>query len=250
MEPRERSGPVRDRVRQARWKLRTLAGRYPTLSRALIRQSGEFPTQETDIVIEGFPRTGNTFAVIAFQMAQLEQVSIAHHVHAPASVIHAVSESIPALVLIRAPADTIPSFVVRYPHLTIAQALRSYVRFYEPLLPLRDRFVLGPFDEVTSDFGAVMRRINRLFGTEFAEFEHSKENVHRVQEVVDEWDRNTFGGGELLERGRARPVEAREQMKGQLRVAYGSAEHARVRERSEWLFDQFTAERRIGQNGY
>jgi hypothetical protein len=208
MGPRERSGTVRDRVRQARWELRTLAGRYPSLSRALIRQSGEFPTEETDIVIEGFPRTGNTFAVIAFEMAQPEQVSIAHHVHAPASVIHAVRESIPALVLIRAPGDTIPSFVLRYPHLTIGQALRSYVRFYEPLLPLRDRFVLGPFDEVISDFGAVIRRVNRVFGTEFAEFEHSEGNVHKVQEVVDEWDRSTFDTGELLERGRARPVEA------------------------------------------
>jgi hypothetical protein len=250
MSPRVTSGTVRDRVRRARWELRMLAGRYPALSRVLIRQGGEFPTQETDIVIEGFPRSGNTFAVIAFEMAQPGPVSIAHHVHAPASVIQAVKESIPTLMLIRRPEDTISSFVLRYPHLHIAQALRSYIRFYEPLLGLQDRLVLGPFEEITSNFGAVIGRVNRLFATEFAEFEHSEQNVHMVQIAVDEWDRGAFESHDELVRGRARPVEARERMKEEARAMYRSPGLARARDRAEWLYEDMVAERGIGQNEY
>jgi hypothetical protein len=41
----------------------------------------------TQLVIEGFPRSGNTFAVVAFEQAQRQSVRIAHHLHAPAQVM-------------------------------------------------------------------------------------------------------------------------------------------------------------------
>src|SRR5207247_8264431 len=80
---------ARTAVKRMAWELRTLAGRSPFLCRWLLHRSGEVATAETEICIEGFPRSGNTFAVIAFQQAQTRTVSIAHHVHAPGSVIGA-----------------------------------------------------------------------------------------------------------------------------------------------------------------
>src|SRR5262249_36177015 len=152
-----------------------------------------------------FPRTGNTFAVIAFQSAQPRTLSIAHHVHAPGPVMDAVRMRKPAIVLIREPEETVLSFVIRFPDLSLAQGLRTYARFYRPLLPLRSRFVTARFDDLVGDFGGIIRRVNQMFETSFVEFTHDSESVAKVQAEVDIWDLNTFGEGSRLEEGRARP---------------------------------------------
>ncbi|RMG27959.1 MAG: hypothetical protein D6732_19595, partial [Methanobacteriota archaeon] len=40
----------------------------------------------TEIVIEGYPRSANTFAVVAFRLAQNRPVKIAHHLHMEAQI--------------------------------------------------------------------------------------------------------------------------------------------------------------------
>ena len=43
----------------------------------------------TELVIEAFPRSANTFATVAFQLSQPAPVRVAHHLHAPAQVTEA-----------------------------------------------------------------------------------------------------------------------------------------------------------------
>jgi hypothetical protein len=229
---------LRDARERVSWELRSIVGQHPVLCRRLIK-SGEQLSEETDIVIEGFPRTGNTFAVIAFQSAQPNTLSIAHHVHAPGPVLDAMRLGKPAIVLIREPEETILSFVIRFRGLTLGQGLRSYSRFYSPLLPHRSRFVTARFDDLVGDFGGVLRRVNEMFGTAFEEFEHTESNIARVQSEVDQWDRNTFGEGRRLEEGRARPSAVRTRMKDELRAAYLSRKLASLRARAEALYERF-----------
>jgi hypothetical protein len=214
---------------------------YPWLCRLLLRRSGEYPTSETEIVIEGFPRSGNTFAVIAFQAAQPRLVSVAHHVHAPAPVITASRMGIPALVLVRHPEEAVLSTLVRYPHLTIRQALRGYARFHAPLVKLGRGFVVARFEEVVSAFGPVIRRVNAAFGSNFAEFEHNEANVDRAFRSVDQWDRGALAGEEELRRGRARPTEARSRLKDGLRDRYQAPGLAGPRSTAEDLHAALTA---------
>lgn len=216
-------------------EVRSLAGQSPRLCQLLLKR-GEFVTAETEICIEGFQRSGNTFAVIAFQSAQPRVVSIAHHVHAPASVLAATRLGTPALVLVRPPEDTVLSCVIRWPHLTIGQALRSYGRFYRPLVACRDRFVVARFQDVIEDFGKVIREVNGRFGTAFEEFMCTKGNVSQVMEELDRWDRNALGQGEYLERARARPTEAREDLKAALRLSYRRPRLDRLRAQAEELY--------------
>lgn len=241
---------VRTIIKRLAWELRTLVGRSPLLCRWLLHRSGEVATTETDICIEGFPRSGNTFAVIAFQQAQARTVSIAHHVHAPGSVIGAARLGKPALVLLREPEEAVISMVIRYPHLSLRQVLRGYRRFYDPLMPYRDRVVVGRFEEVIADLGGLIRQINGRFGTGFREFEPAEANVSSVMEELDRWDLNTFGEGERMELGRARPNDRREHAKKELRERYRHPRLARSRERAERLHESFA--RREGQtvNGY
>jgi hypothetical protein len=230
---------VRGATKRLGWELRTLAGRSPLLTRILLRRSGEVVTSETEICIEGFPRSGNTFAVIAFQQAQSRTVSIAHHVHAPGSALIAVRMGKPALILIRSPQEAVLSMVIRYPHLSIRQVLRGYVRFYLPLWRVRDRLVVGRFKDVVGDLGGVIREVDERFDVDFEPFIPSEENLASVREELDRWDLNTFGSGEDLERGRARPSPKRELMKEDLLRAYQHPRLSRLRTRAERLHEAF-----------
>ena len=115
-------------------------------------------------------------------MAQNETfdvMSIAHHLHVPAQVVRAAQWRIPTLVLIRRPRDAVLSLVIRDP-ISVDQALRYYISFYETSEKYRDAYVLGLFEEVTEDFGQVIERMNDKFGTTFSVFRHDEENVSKV----------------------------------------------------------------------
>jgi hypothetical protein len=227
---------------RARREVRTLAGRWPAVAGRFT--TGEFPTQATELCIEGFLRAGNTFTVIAFQHAQPEPVSVAHHVHAAGAVIAAVGMRTPTIVLIRPPEQSVLSYVVRWPELTIGQALRGYARFYRPLLPYRDGFVVGRFEEVTSDLGRVIRRVNDRFGTNFVPFEPTEANLAAVREEMDRWDANTYRRGGQMELGRGRPTEEKESRKAELLERYRAASVSRLREGAERLYTTYAAHSR------
>ena len=151
-------------------------------------------TNRTEIVIEGFPRSGNSFAVAAFRAAQPRSVKIATHLHAPAQIILAARKNIPTLVVIRNPIDAVISLraldieshsLGRSPLFdwSSEQLLRSYIRFYTSIIPYQNKYVLGLFEEVTKDFGPVVRKINQRFNTNFSIFSHTENNVHQVFET-------------------------------------------------------------------
>lgn len=140
---------------------------------------------DTELVIEGFPRSGNTFAVLALQAAQSREIRIAHHLHAQAQVKRAVALGIPACVLVRQPVDTAKSLHVMLPGLPFKLVLELYRRFYADLYDLRDSFVVAPFEEVTTNLGDTIARINARFGTTFLPFTHSQEQMVAVNALID-----------------------------------------------------------------
>ena len=164
----ERLGPYLDEnpvaLRFEKW-LQIYAGGHPAVYFGLFRMlrtredlTARGVAPDTQLVIEGFPRSGNSFARRAFIMAQNEifdATRIAHHLHVPAQVVRAARWQIPSLVLIRRPRDAVLSLAIRDP-ISVDQALRYYVSFYETAERYRDAYVLGLFEEVTEDFGRVI----------------------------------------------------------------------------------------------
>jgi len=233
----------------ARWEARTALGRYPRVALPILRgrsRPGQFLTPigpETEIVIEGFPRSGNTFAVAAFHEAQLpHDVQIAHHAHAPAQLLEAVREGLPALLMLREPEDAVVSLVVRAPAIGVPAALRGWLRFHRPLLPIAGALAVGTFAQLTTDLGAVVRRINERFGTRFREFDHTPANVEAVLERIREWDLNTFGDAVGAERGGGGPSDARERLKALRRAEYDAASLARGREEARRIYAALAAQ--------
>jgi len=229
---------------RALYEAKTLVAQRPGLAlpAARLRRHFALVGPGTDILIEGYPRSANSFAVAAFRLAQGRPVEVAHHTHAPAHVLAALKRGVPALVLIREPEDSILEFVIVRPDLTVHQALRGYVRFYRPLLPHRRRFVVGPFPEVTADFGAVIRRVNEKFGTSFAEFEHTEENVRACFEQMEEYWLGRVGPGGPVERFVGRPSEVRDRWKDAMRGQFRSPALATLRRKAEELYGALARE--------
>jgi len=238
----ERSLAGRAGLGRLRRRVHGWLGGHPALYLPLVARRRAFDGtrkalgRDTELVIEGFPRCGNSFAFAAFRLSQPRPVAIAHHLHAPAQVLAAARRGTPALVLVRPPDDAVVSLLLRAPGWEPDEALGAYRRFYEALLPCRDAFVLATFAEVVGDFGAVVRRLNRRFGTSFVEFEHTPENVQRCFDYLDGVS-STNGHGPALEMAVARPSAARDGRKGEVRARLEAPELVTLRARAQRVHD-------------
>lgn len=169
--------------------VRTLVRQNPALFYPFCR--AYFPNQkinivqkDTQIVIEGFPRSANTFAGIAFSQSQPETVKMAHHLHAAAQVIRAVEWKIPTLVLLRNPKDAVLSCITIFPQYSIYRALAYYISFYSAICDYSDSYIIGEFEEVTKNFGEIIKRINAKFNTNFAVWENTPANKQKVYDIM------------------------------------------------------------------
>ncbi len=134
----------------------------------------------TDIVIESYARSANSFATQWFILAQVRNYNIAHHLHIPAQIIKACKWNIPTLLLIRNPKDAVLSTIVRHPDLSAKTALKYYISFYKNTLDYRSSVVIGHFTSITTNYGQIIEKINQKYGTGFTPFDHTQENVKRV----------------------------------------------------------------------
>ena len=159
---------------------------WPYLPMVRRKYPGQMVDAGTELVIEAFPRSGNTFAVVAFELSQDGPVKVAHHLHAASQVTRGVSLGKPTLVLIRYPIDAVVSHLVREPGVTPRQGMRNWVRFYRSIQEVRNDVVVATFEDVTTDFGSVIDRLNERFGTSFIRFDHSRENVERCFDRIEQ----------------------------------------------------------------
>lgn len=195
--------------------------------------------RDTQLVIEGFPRSGNSFARRAFVLAQSENFDtrrIAHHLHVPAQVVQAARWQIPTLVLIRNPRDAVLSFALWDP-ISIDDALRYYISFYETVEDYRDAYVLGDFEEVTKDFGPVIKRINDKFRTTFSLFRHDEENVGRVFADMDTYAKNKFGDSQW-ERKVHHPSAVKERMKNEIEYEQKTSHRRKLIAEAEAVYNR------------
>lgn len=193
---------------------------------------------DTEVVIEGYPRSGNTFAVAAFELAQERPVRVARHTHAPAQVMEAARRGLPTLVLLRPPRQAAISLLIREPVFTPRQALALYLLFYEGIRPYRQGYVIAPFDEVVSDFGRSVRRLNQAFATRFGVFEASPDNTDAAFRRVEAMERRE-SGGPLRETHVARPSGCRTTRQEQLDAALGAPGLQDLLRRCQALHDEF-----------
>jgi hypothetical protein len=197
-------------------------------------------SEQTELVIEGYPRSGNTFAVAALQFAQRRRLTIARHTHYPAQVIEGVRRRLPTLVLVRAPVDAAASLVIREPVISLQVALKRYIRFYARVHRYRTGYVVATFPQVTENYGPVIERLNRAFGLDLVPFEHTAANCERVFKIVEDMERHAFRG-EMAETRVARPSAVRIAPKARLMEELNRETHRELLARCDELYGRFEA---------
>jgi hypothetical protein len=184
--------------------------RRPWLSELFARKDpamkGTEVTSETHLVMDGFPRSANSFARMAFHVANGADDLISTHRHSPRSIQAAVRLGVPAIVLIRPPRQAIGSLLQYEPGISPKLVMEQYQFFYDTILPIADDVVIAPFAEVTSDFGSVIRRVNAVYGTDFVPYVPGPETNAAVNAMLDQATRLRYGSGDVAQRtGRSQP---------------------------------------------
>jgi hypothetical protein len=157
----------------------------PKIGRSMVRA-------DTDIVIEGFPRSANTYAVAAFRCANGTGPVVASHLHAASSVEGGVRRRIPVIVVIRDPLDACVSLIQRQ-SLRPSSALEAYIRFHTGIRPYLEDIVVSEFSVTTEAFGSTIETTNRRFGTAFVPYERTEANEAWCRSFVIEADRKDQG---------------------------------------------------------
>lgn len=214
---------------------------YCGVMRLRHRRTKRIVSPKTVICIEGFPRCANSFAVQAFHAANdpEHRAHIATHLHSPAHILECLRRRIPTIVLIREPQTALVSWLALAVQLgklkgrqlqpenqarRMAYWTQRYAAFYERLLPFKDKFVSASFEETTTDFGAVLRRVNSLFDTDFAEFQHETARVEAI-----------FSNSKV----HLSPSSERNAVKESIYPIYNAASNLVARERAEASYVRF-----------
>ncbi|MEM7600294.1 MAG: hypothetical protein AAF357_02640 [Verrucomicrobiota bacterium] len=131
------------------------------------RASDCWVTKDTELVIDGFQGSANSFATDLFQAAQTRRVDIAHHLHSPSLIIRGVNLDRPVIVCVREPIAAVTSLIRRWSHIGPEAGLRSYAGFYSSLIPYRQKMVISEFSQTIGGFGEVVEETNERYGTDF-----------------------------------------------------------------------------------
>jgi hypothetical protein len=252
--PQDPDHPAISLRRELYYRVHCFMNVYPWLYMPLVRYRHRFSVDrvvdpDTDLVIEAFGRSGTTFANLAFLSVQRRRVHTVHHTHAAAQVLTAVKMKIPTLVIVRQPEAVALSHMVRH-QISARPALVAWLRFHERLLLCRNAIVFCSFDELTSNFTPVIRRLNDRFGTHFDVWQHTKENEAEIFEQIQTRNRDRFREDAVVERMRAfaLPTAEREALKRKLSIQLQAHSLTTLRDRANRLYQKlvngFDADRR------
>lgn len=148
--------------------------------------------RDTDLVIEGFPRSANTFAAQAFITANPDR-RVSSHAHGVGPLLRAARLTVPALLLVRDPLDATASVVVRE-GISPRSALSWYIAFHRHAHAAAGHVVVATFDQVVANFHDVVGRVNERFNCEFTLPDLSDQHLRdRVEAAVIESERRFSG---------------------------------------------------------
>lgn len=228
-----------DRLRHhARRPLARMPYLWDVAMLARASKRGTLARRDSAIVIEGFLRSGNTFSVAAFVVANGSQLHVGRHLHGAPHVLRAVRLGLPTVVLIRHPADAVSSYLVRRPTLTPDDALVEYLDFYRTAWRARHGFVVGLFDEVVADFGSVIATVNERYGTSFVPYRPTVESQAAAFALVEEMNRRECRG-HVVETHVGRPSAQRDARKLEVRRLMQRPRTRSLLLRAEHIYDRY-----------
>ncbi len=184
--------PLMNQPRKLSYSIRSLAGQEPALwplydlyflwdqmtwNGVIVHPKEKAICKDTELVIDGFQGSANSFAFKSFKQSQTRPVKVGHHSHAPSQIIKAIKQGIPVLLTIRAPGDAVVSFTSRWSYISVTQALQRYIGFYTKLSPYTSHYVVSTFEQTTQHLDQMVQNVNSKFGTHFDVVDVPKANA-------------------------------------------------------------------------
>ena len=224
---------------ELRHEMRMRVAHYPRLFLPLVDLKPRLRPlrvrRDSELVIEGFPRSANTYSVLAFERLQSRFVRLAHHLHAPAQIIQAARWGVPVLLLVRDPRDALVSLLLRYPEARTSRCLREYVGFHSAVFAYRQHCVVANFEQVTQDFTGVIERVNRRFGLRFDSAGAKEGLAASVFADVERLHRDLGESANQI----ARPTAAKEVLKDAVRGRIDDRRYRPLLDRAEAWYASF-----------
>ncbi len=183
-----------------------------TLRQSLIAaniQPRKICSERSALVVEGYPRSGNSFLVSVMSELMQERMPLSHHTHRAENLLIADALKIPTVVLVREPIAAITSISI-FSNRPVDFWAERYVEFYSVIDQLQNPFLLLRFDEVIGDTAMVLRQVSafaphlRLRGT-------LSDAIERASEKTKARAAHRFG--DQAERKIGRPDAQREELK-------------------------------------
>lgn len=127
--------------------------------------SGRICGRKTDLVIEGYPRSGNTFTVDMIRILQKTppRIKLAHHSHSASNVRLGILLEKPVLIPLRQPIDAIVSLSI-FSGRPLDTCAARYARFHRWVERHKKSVIIASFETITNDFNRVIDRLNALPG--------------------------------------------------------------------------------------
>jgi hypothetical protein len=196
-------------------------------------------TDYTELIVEGFPRSGNTFTVFALQNAAKNQIRLSSHVHHPSQVKLAVERGLPTVLVVREPIAVLSSYLTYGEHGRPADVFKEYHSYHQELIPYADRVLIVDFEEITSDMSAIVDRINQRFSMEIPPFDQSPENIdHVFAEIARQ--HNLVHPGLEPDHVSPRPSTARREISERHRSELLASRHDRLRTQCANIYEYFS----------
>ena len=168
---------------------------YFTFSKVLGRYKNLMCQKDTELVIEGFPRSANTFFVdaikISLELMHAKPIKIAHHMHSIAQIKFGLKHNIPIVVLVRNPLDAISSYVIRN-DISVKSGIEEYIYFYRYIHKVKDRIILAKFEEVIKNYAQIIEMINRKYDQNYPVLKND-EIEKQVFNKIEDRDYKKFG---------------------------------------------------------
>lgn len=145
---------------------------YEVFPKVLNFRNGSYRwvTRDSDLVIEGAPRSANTFLHRIVRAGSHYDLKIAQHVHRPLQLRLARRFEIPTYFLIREPKEALASILIFSEDGSVARRIQRYIDLYEAAARLSEeygRFWVLDFDDVTTRPDVVANRMFRDIGSSY-----------------------------------------------------------------------------------
>lgn len=162
-----------------------------------------------DVVVDGFPRSANTYAWFALKSTVEPKYVVRGHTHSAATLKSAIVDHKPGMLIVRRPDQAVTSLHQLTNGISLDALFRAYTRFHSRCLTLKGNgLYIAKFEDVVTDFGAVLDDFYSAHGLNWPSYVKTVDSEEKVFDIV-EHSNMRGNGGVVHESSVARPSTKR-----------------------------------------